>query len=281
MGSDTEEKSSCFVIMPISDPEEYKEGHFLRVYNHLIKPACNSAGLTPIRADDVKSTNYIVLDILKRTIESKMVLCDLSSRNPYVLYELGVRQAFNLPVVLIKDKRTSRVFDIQGFRTFDYDESLRIDTVESDVAGLSQALKKTLEQKGADINSLVQLLGITQAELSDDTPVSPETTLVLATLKDISNRILNIEQQSAHPELSEYRRIREIYTLPNGERVHIGEKLIDISNGSIVGKFRGKTLEGIIVTNEDGSNIVIPPDSEIYDKLALLHFLDREEGQGR
>lgn len=88
----------CFVIMPISDSEDYTSGHFGRVYEHIIKPACELAGFKPIRADDIMTTNYIALDIIKNIIESEMAICDLSSRNPNVLYELGIRQAFNLPV---------------------------------------------------------------------------------------------------------------------------------------------------------------------------------------
>ncbi len=40
-------------------------------------------------------TNYIVIDILKKILESEFVLCDLSAKNPNVFYELGIRQAFN------------------------------------------------------------------------------------------------------------------------------------------------------------------------------------------
>lgn len=30
---------TCFVIMPISDVDGYEKGHFIRVYDYLIKPA--------------------------------------------------------------------------------------------------------------------------------------------------------------------------------------------------------------------------------------------------
>ena len=35
---------TCFVIMPISDVDGYEKGHFIRVYDYLIKPACEIAG---------------------------------------------------------------------------------------------------------------------------------------------------------------------------------------------------------------------------------------------
>ena len=74
-----------------------------------------------------------------------MAICDLSSRNPNVLYELGIRQAFNKPVSLIKDAKTIRIFDIQGFRDIVYDESLRIDSVGETIENLAQNLTLTYE----------------------------------------------------------------------------------------------------------------------------------------
>lgn len=97
----SEDKKECFVIMPISDAEGYDKGHFTRVYEHLVKPAVIEAGFEPMRADDTSKANFIVVDILKQILESDMAICDLSSRNPNVFYELGIRQAFNLNSCLI------------------------------------------------------------------------------------------------------------------------------------------------------------------------------------
>lgn len=33
-------KKKCFVIMPISDVDGYPKGHFNRVYDYIIVPAC-------------------------------------------------------------------------------------------------------------------------------------------------------------------------------------------------------------------------------------------------
>ncbi len=68
----------CFVIMPISDSDGYPEGHFRRVYEHLIKPACNDANFIPIRADDITKTNYIVINILRNLVNCEMCVCDIS-----------------------------------------------------------------------------------------------------------------------------------------------------------------------------------------------------------
>ena len=83
-------------------------GRSNRVYEHLLKPRCSKAGFTPIRADEVAKTNYIIIDILRKIIESDLVLCRHSASNPNVLYELGIRQAFNKPVTLVKDSKLKK-----------------------------------------------------------------------------------------------------------------------------------------------------------------------------
>lgn len=55
----SEDQKECFVIMPISDAEGYDKGHFTRVYYDIIKPAVESAGHKPIRADEVANSTYI------------------------------------------------------------------------------------------------------------------------------------------------------------------------------------------------------------------------------
>lgn len=94
-----------------------------------------------------------------------MAVCDLSSKNPNVLYELGIRQSFNLPVTLIRDSLTQRIFDIQGFRDLEYDQNLRIDNVDNSIELLSETIKNTYETKGKEINSLISLLGIHPARI--------------------------------------------------------------------------------------------------------------------
>ena len=180
---------SCFVIGPISDVDGYAPGHFTLVYAHLIKPACANAGFEATRGDDTPRTNYIALDVLRQIITSDIVLCDLSSKNPNVMYELGIRQAFNKPVVLMKDRKTDRVFDIQGLRTFDYDETLRVDLVQGDIDVIAAALKSTSEAPTTDVNSLVELLGVKAAELPKRIELSDRESIILNAIKELGDRI--------------------------------------------------------------------------------------------
>ncbi|NDI98806.1 hypothetical protein GWA97_06930 [Flavobacterium sp. LaA7.5] len=235
--------------MPISDQDGYEKGHFSRVYNHIIRPACEKAGFEPIRADDEVKTNYIALDIVKKIIESDLVLCDLSSKNPNVLYELGIRQAFNKKVVLIKDKKTGRIFDIQGFRTIDYDESLRIDEVEKSISSISSTLKETFGSEEGEINSFLQLLSIKPASLNDQIEISQESSIIMELLSNISEKMSRIEGNRNGKSLNLDNKnenfiinnipftIGETLTTMDGE--NIGE-LIDLDDKNVIIKRRNR-----------------------------------------
>lgn len=185
------DKKTCFIIMPIADVAGYDSGHFHRVYNHIIKPACEIAGFDPIRADDINSSNMIVIDILKKIVESDLAICDLSGRNPNVLYELGLRQAFNKKTVLIKDNKTENIFDVQGFRYAQYDSNLRIDNVKNEIIKFSSALTETYEATG-DVNSIVQLLQIEPAKIDTKTELSPSDTVLFRALNELNEKFDNM-----------------------------------------------------------------------------------------
>ncbi|MBK7652260.1 MAG: hypothetical protein IPJ20_18270 [Flammeovirgaceae bacterium] len=168
-------ENKCFGIMPTSDPDGYAQGHFSRVYQYIIVPACKAAGFSAVRADD-PTANDTAMDILKNMIESDMVICDISSKNANALYAFAIRQSINLPVTLIKDVKTSVSFNIQEFDYVEYDDSLRIDTVQMETEVLGNTLMRTFANKAAT-NSLLSKLDIVSAQPTDTSiPLAQEET---------------------------------------------------------------------------------------------------------
>jgi len=159
----------CFIIMPSGDPSGYPQGHFNRVYDYVIVPACRVAGYWPTRSDSVKYDNP--LDVVKDIIDSEIVLCDLSANNSNALYGLAVRQSLDLPVSLVKDVKTIVIFGANDFGLLEYDESLRIDTVQKEVEMLGEALRKAVENK-KERHQLLNRLAI-------GLPPAPTTTIAL------------------------------------------------------------------------------------------------------
>lgn len=186
-----EGKKTCFVIMPISDCEGYESGHFTRVYEHIIKPACEKAGFEPIRADETSKANVIIVDILQQIYNCDIAICDLSSRNANVFYELGFRQAFNKKTVLIKDTKTAMPFDISGIRTLTYNENLRVDEVAKIVPEISKSLIETEKAEPDEVNSLLKLMTIKKAELPKDFNMSTDLGFVLNEIRALKSEIAN------------------------------------------------------------------------------------------
>lgn len=260
-------KPTCFVLMPISDQDGYDQGHFGRVYDHLIKPACEEASFIPMRADDETKTNFIVIDIIRKIIDVDIAICDLSAKNPNVLYELGLRQAFNKKTVLIKDKRTPRIFDIQGLRTVEYDQSLRIDSVEKDIKSISKALQSTIESNDNDVNSLIQLLSIRPADLKDSVELSKETSLILEAIQDMQGRLSQIETN--RNTVNRRRSTRETQII-NGQPFETGEYVyVDEEE---LGRIIGFQPDGLILEGKNRQITKLSVDDEIFQHISTLPF---------
>lgn len=155
---------ACFVIMPISDPDGYVKGHFKHVYDDIVSPACEKAGFKALRADQVKQSNLIHLDILQKLLDAPMAVCDLSSRNPNVLFELALRQAFDKPVALVQEVGTPSIFDISPFRYTEYRKERTYHEVLEDQTSIAAAIKETFEahRGGKGVNSIVKLLALSK-----------------------------------------------------------------------------------------------------------------------
>lgn len=145
--------------MPNGDLDGYPQGHFNRVYEYVIAPACRSASFTPEKLNDSLALSGDLLDAYKTLVESDMVVCDFSGQNQNVGYGFALRKVLDLPVVLVKDLKTPSNSATQEFGSVSYDESLRIDTVQSETNALTEAINKAYNQKGerhSILNSIQQ-----------------------------------------------------------------------------------------------------------------------------
>ncbi len=146
--------------MPMSEPDGYAQGHFSRVYDYIIAPACKAAGLTPVRLEEGMLTDGFAL--IKTIIDTAMVICDLSSANKDVLYCFAVRRGCDLPLTLLRDSKGKNLLNIQDMGELEYDDSLRIDTVQKATETIGQHLKNSITTS-SDIISVLSKLGIGSA----------------------------------------------------------------------------------------------------------------------
>ena len=194
------ENKNCFVIMPIADCDGYEKGHFAHVYHDIIKPAIDKTEFTAIRADEVKETNFIHLDILKKLIDAPIAVCDLSTRNPNVLFELGIRQAFDKPVVLIQEKGTPKIFDIAPLRYLEYSKEMKYHEVLESQKSLQEAIEATKAAEGdsGNINSIVKLMALSSPAIIPNLDNSNKEVLALDVMRSQMNDLKMMMEMMVH-----------------------------------------------------------------------------------
>lgn len=105
---------TCFVMMPFGE-------WFDRYYAEIYVPAIKEAGLEPIRADELFTTGSVVEQIWEQIEKAKLLLADLSGKNPNVFYELGLAHAAKKPVVFAAGQLDDVPFDLRHLRVIIYD----------------------------------------------------------------------------------------------------------------------------------------------------------------
>lgn len=230
-------QKECFIIMPISDVDGYSNGHFGHVYDNIISPSCEMAGYRAVRADEVKATNLIHLDILKNLIDAPIAICDLSSRNPNVLFELGIRQAFDKPVVLIQEAGTPKIFDIAPLRYLEYSKEMKYHDVLQIQIELKEAIEATAAAEGesGNVNSIVKLLALSNPAKIPDLKGNKEELafgVLQAEMREVRKLMeISIHERNRNPRRNsisaiEYERIsNNLEKLQNTKRISNPERM--------------------------------------------------------
>ena len=117
---------TCFVIMPFGDKVHPITGQtidFNHVYSAFIKPAVEDLGLKCVRSDEVSKAGLIHKDMIDLILKSDIVIVDITTGNPNVMYELGIRHAAKKwgTIIVRQAGKDSIPFNISGLRAVDYD----------------------------------------------------------------------------------------------------------------------------------------------------------------
>lgn len=112
---------TVFVVSPIGSPgsiESVKASHALE---YIIRQALPLPDWDVKRADEEPDPGSITHMVIKRIIESDLIVADLTDHNPNVFYELAVAHGYRKPVVTIITEGQMPPFDIVDLRTVFYD----------------------------------------------------------------------------------------------------------------------------------------------------------------
>ncbi len=87
-----------------------------------VQRVCNMNGLKCVRGDETQASGEILPHIVRLMLEAKIVIANITSRNPNVFYELGLAHALDKPTILIASTLEDVPFDVQSKRTIIYND---------------------------------------------------------------------------------------------------------------------------------------------------------------
>lgn len=174
----------CFIVTAIGESGTPTRERADNVYRYLIAPVCEELGYKPVRVDHVNAVDNINETVINYLKTAPMVIADMTEHNPNAFYELGFRQARELPLVPIIKVGERLPFDVITTRTVFYD---------TDVAKIEDS-KENLKSK---------ILSFKNFEMPES---RTERTLTLDDVNDNLtkklNKILNLlEKQQSYSSL--------------------------------------------------------------------------------
>jgi len=108
----------CFVLMPFEEP-------FTVIYEDHIKKVVERSQYSCAKADDFYSATEVIKDIWRHINRAAVIVADVTTRNPNVMYEIGIAHTVGKPVVLLSQSMDSIPFDLRAVRHIHYEYTPR------------------------------------------------------------------------------------------------------------------------------------------------------------
>lgn len=135
--------------MPISEIDGCPADHWseiLEIFTEAIEPANFEVRLVSA-SDDI---GVIQKRIVQNLYQNDIIVCDVSAKNANVMFELGMRLAFDKPTIIVKDDKTSYSFDTSPIEHLEYPRDLRFGAIVEFKKNLERRVKATYEKSTSD-----------------------------------------------------------------------------------------------------------------------------------
>lgn len=148
------QKEQCFIITPIGDDTDPIRRHIEGIIDAAIIPALGDQ-YEIVVAHKISEPGSITKQVIDKVYHSKLVIANLTNRNPNVMYELALRHATGKPAIMIAEKGTPLPSDIIMQRTIFYHNDAK------GVLELRDALKKAAYEIDFEkkVGPIVEVLG--------------------------------------------------------------------------------------------------------------------------
>jgi len=141
----------CGIVMPISEIDGCSENHWKDIYS-IVSQATDKAGFDSNLVSNSDDVGVIQKRIIQNLYDNPIVICDVSCKNPNVMFELGIRLAFDKPTIIIKDDKTKYSFDTSPIEHLEYPRDLRFAKIVEFKDRLAEKIIQTHKKASEDEN---------------------------------------------------------------------------------------------------------------------------------
>jgi len=183
----------CGIIMPISTIDNCSSDHWAEVLN-ILKDAIESSNFESNLVSDADDIGVIQKRIIQNLYDNEIVVCDVSCKNPNVMFELGMRLAFDKPTIIIKDDQTDYTFDTSVIEHLTYPRDLRFTKIVEFKVNLKKKIEATYNRFQQDPSYSTFLKNFGQYKIStlEEKEVSSNE-FILNSLLEIKSEISKIK----------------------------------------------------------------------------------------
>lgn len=196
----TDKKLICGIVMPISTIDGCTESHWADVLE-IITDAVDQAGFEANLVSHADEVGIIHKRIIQNLHDNPIVVVDVSGKNPNVMFELGMRLAFDKPTIIIKDGQTPFTFDTSSIEHLEYPRDLRFSKITEFKEKLTSKIKATYIKSTTDSSytTFLKHFGeFTIAKLEKKEVSGQE--YILDELKSMRNSLVRMERNSFRDE---------------------------------------------------------------------------------
>lgn len=226
----------CGIIMPIAPMDGYTADHWAEVKSIITEATQQVTGInfkTEIVSNSDGEIDIIHKRIIQNLFNADIVICDISGRNPNVMFELGMRLTFDKPTIIIKDDVTDFIFDTGVIEHLIYPKDLRFKKIVEFKNQLASRIQITYQKSQIDSNYSTFLGNFGQFKIPtlNQEIISDVNQLILDELINLRKEMNNIKRDVSVTKESLF--FSETYDSPN----HINSSQIFPPASSVVERY--------------------------------------------
>jgi len=147
--TEKKKRNICGIVMPISAIDGCSENHWTDV-QEILTEVIEEAGFEANLVSNADDVGIIHKRIIQNLYDNPIVVCDVSGKNPNVMFELGMRLAFDKPTIIVKDDKTTYSFDTSAIEHLEYPRDLRFTQIVEFKKILGEKISATYEKSTSD-----------------------------------------------------------------------------------------------------------------------------------